>query len=92
MLDTLDVIKGIRQTEKSARIEKTRQYIVEVAPNANKIQIKDAVETLFKVSVQKVNTQTYQGKWRRLTGRWGRRPTWKKAIVTLAEGQKIEVK
>lgn len=92
MLQTLEVIKGIRQTEKATRIEKTRQYIVQVAPEANKIQIKQAVETLFKVSVQKVNTQTYEGKWRRLTGRWGRRPTWKKAIVTLAEGQKIEVK
>ena len=92
MLDTLEVIKGIRQTEKGARIAKTRQYILEVAPEANKIQIKDAVETFFKVSVQKVNTQKYQGKWRRLTGRWGRRPMWKKAIVTLAEGQKIEMK
>jgi large subunit ribosomal protein L23 len=56
------------------------------------VQIKEAVEALFGVTVSKVNTQRYQGKWRRLTGRWGRRPDWKKAMVTVAEGQKIELK
>ena len=87
-----DVIKGIRQTEKGTRIERHRQYLLEVAKDANKQQIKDATESLFKVSVVKVNTLRMQGKWRRLTGRWGRRPEWKKAIVTVAEGQKIELK
>ncbi len=92
MLKLSDVIKGVRQTEKGARLARLRQYQLEVAQNANKLQIKQAVEALFKVSVMKVNTQVYQGKWRRLTGRWGRRPDWKKAIVTVAEGQKIELK
>ena len=87
-----EVIKGIRQTEKGTRIQRARQYILEVAPEANKTQIKHATEALFKVSVTDVNTQNYQGKRRRLTGRWGKRADWKKAIVTLAEGQKIEVK
>lgn len=87
-----EIIKGIRQTEKGARLERARQYVLEVAKDANKHQIKQAVEALFQVSVEKVNTQVYQGKWRRLTGRWGRRPDWKKAIVTVAEGQKIELK
>lgn len=92
MLELDQVIKGVRQTEKSARLERTRQYILEVAKAANKLQIKQATEALYKVTVLKVNTQTYQGKWRRLTGRWGKRPDWKKAIVTVAQGQKIEVK
>ena len=86
------VIKGIRQTEKSAKIQKHNQYVLEVAIEATKPQIKQAVEEQFKVSVQQVNTQQFQGKWRRLTGRWGRRSDWKKAIVTVAKGQKIEFK
>ena len=86
------VILGLRQTEKCARLERLRQYIFDVAKAANKLQIKQAVEGLFKVSVVDVTTQSCQGKLRRLTGRWGRRPDWKKAIVTVAKGQKIEVK
>jgi len=86
------LIKGVRQTEKSTRLERVHQYVLDVAPEANKLQIKDAVEQTFNVSVLKVNTQTLQGKWRRLSGRWGRRPTWKKAIVTVAKDQKIEIK
>ena len=87
-----EVIRGIRQTEKSARLEPKRQYIFDVATAANKIQIKQAVEEAYKVTVTKVNTQTQLGKWHRLTGRWGKRSDWKKAIVTVAEGQKIELK
>ncbi len=86
------VIKGIRQTEKGARLEKKRQYVLRVDKGANKLQIKEAAEELFKVAVEKVNTQCYQGKWRRLTRQGGRRPDWKKAIVTVAQGQKIELK
>jgi large subunit ribosomal protein L23 len=87
-----DVIKGIRQTEKGTRLERLRQYVLQVAKDANKIQIKQAAEARFQVSVVKVNTQVYQGKWKRLTGRWGQRADWKKAIITVAEGQKIELK
>lgn len=92
MADVSHVIQGLRQTEKGSRLERHRQYVLEVAKDANKQQIKDAAELFFKVSVVKVNTLRMQGKWRRLTGRWGRRPEWKKAIVTVAEGQKIELK
>ena len=92
MLALSEVIKGVRQTEKSARLEKQNQYVLRVAMGANKQQIKDAVESTFKVSILKVNTQTYQGKWRRLTRQAGRRSDWKKAIVTVADGQKIELK
>ena len=56
------------------------------------MEIRQAVESLFNVKVTKVNTQIAHGKWRRLSNRWGRRSDWKKAIVTLAKGQKIEVK
>ena len=92
MPDATSVIKGIRQTEKGARLARHRQYVLEVAKDANKQQIKHAAESFFKVSVVKVNTLRMQGKWRRLTGRWGRRPEWKKAVVTVAEGQKVELK
>jgi len=87
-----NIIKGIRHTEKGARIEKINQYVLDVDINANKPQIKDAVEELFKVDVKDVTTQLQHGKKRRLTGRLGRKADWKKAIVTLATGQKIEMK
>ena len=92
MPEITQIIKGVRMTEKGTRIEKLRQYVLQVARDANKLQIKEATEAMFNVQVTDVNTQRYQGKWRRLTGRWGRRPEWKKAIVTVAEGQKIELK
>ncbi len=87
-----DVIRGVRQTEKSTRLKPKGQYIFDVAIVANKVQIQQAVEALYKVTVTKVNTQTNLGKWHRLTGRWGKRPDWKKAIVTVATGQTIEFK
>ena len=87
-----DIIKGIRQSEKGVRIAKDDQYILDVAADANKIEIRQAVETLFKTTVLQVNTMVTHGKWRRLQARWGRRSDLKKAIVTLAKGQKIELK
>ena len=86
------VIKGVKQTEKGAKIQKLNQYVLRVDVEATKPQIKQAVEEAFKVTVEAVNTQMFQGKWRRLTGKWGRRSDWKKAIVTVAPGQKIELK
>ena len=86
------VILGIAQTEKGKRLEAMGQYVLEVNPRATKPQIRQAVESTFKVDVKAVNTLNFQGKWRRLTGKWGRRPAWKRAIVTLAKGQKIELK
>ena len=92
MRPATDVIKGVRQTEKGARLASKHQYLVEVALDANKVEIRDAINALFKVDVTKVNTQVCHGKWRRLRIRRGKRPDWKKAFVTLAKGQKIEVK
>ena len=71
--------------------EKYNQYAFEVALSADKTQIKRAVETLFKVDVEKVRTMICGGKFRRYGKGGGMRPDWKKAIVTIGEGQKIEV-
>lgn len=87
-----DVVRRVLQTEKGARLAAHGQYLVDVLPDANKAEIRQAVQALFSVKVVKVNTQVTHGKWRRLQGRWGRRPDRKKAIVTLAKGQRIEVK
>ena len=87
-----EIVKGVRLTEKAARVSGLDQYLVEVSPDANKIEIREAVERLFNVKVIGVNTMRCHGKWRRLSFRWGRRSDWKKAVVTLQEGQKIEVK
>ena len=92
MRPATDIVRGIRQTEKGTRLAKIDQYLVNVALDANKQEIRKAVEQLFSVKVTKVNTQVCHGKWRRLRIQWGRRPDWKKAVVTLAKGQKIEVK
>ena len=92
MRPATEVVKGVLQTEKGTRLAKQDQYLLHVARDANKIEIRQAVQQLFDVKVTKVNTQMQHGKWRRLSARWGRRPDWKKAFVTVAQGQKIEVK
>ena len=92
MRPATDVVRRVLQTEKGTRLAQHDQYLLEVAPDANKVEIREAVKELFSVSVTKVNTQVQHGKWRRLSGRWGHRPDWKKAIVTLGKGQKIDVK
>jgi large subunit ribosomal protein L23 len=66
------------------------QVLFEVAMEANKIEIKTAVEALFSVKVVDVHTQIMRGKDKRVGRFAGRRPNWKKAIVTLAQGNKIE--
>ena len=92
MRPATEIVKVVRQTEKGARLAKYDQYLVSVAMNANKVEIREAIEQLFSVKVMHVTTQTCHGKWRRLGARIGRRPDWKKAVVTLAKGQKIETK
>ena len=92
MRPATEIVKGVRQTEKGTRLAKYDQYLVSVALDANKVEIREAVEQLFSVKVTRVNTQTCRGKWRRLGMHVGRRSDWKKAVVTLAKGQKIEMK
>jgi len=78
-------------TEKDTELQAQGKYAFEVARGANKPQIKQAVETAFKVKVTTVNVITVHGKVRRLGGRRVLTPPWKKAIVTLAPGDKIEL-
>lgn len=92
MRPATEIIRTVRQTEKGTRVAKYDQYLLDVAPDANKVEIREAVKQLFGVTVKKVNTLNCHGKWRRLSVRWGKRPDWKKAIVTVAKGQKIQVK
>ena len=93
MKDPYTVVKTVRVTEKgTAQIEKLNQYQVVVDKHANKVDVKRAVEQLFKVKVIRVNTMRVRGKARReRTIQFGRTPGWKKAIVTLKEGDKIEL-
>ena len=86
-----DVIRAPLISEKgSALTEKTQQVLFKIRPEANKIEVKHAVETLFKVKVVKVRMARYMGKIRRIGRHMGRRPEWKKAYVTLKEGDKID--
>jgi large subunit ribosomal protein L23 len=70
--------------------ESANQVLFKVRPDANKIEVKHAVETLFKVKVEQVRIARYLGKVRRVGRSMGRRSDWKKAYVTLKEGDKID--
>lgn len=88
-----DVVKTVRLTEKGTlQAERSNQYTVVADRRATKVQIRQAVEKLFNVKVVKVNTQSIRGKLRRqATTSAGRDPHWKKAMVTLKEGDKIQL-
>jgi large subunit ribosomal protein L23 len=90
-MNSFDIVKTVRLTEKGTRQgEKLNQYTVVADRRANKIQIRHAVQELFKVKVIKVNTLNVRGKARRKrTAQAGKTPDWKKALVTLKEGDKI---
>jgi large subunit ribosomal protein L23 len=90
-MNTFEIIKTVRLTEKGTRQgDKYNQYTVVADPRANKAQIRQAVQDLFKVKVTRVNTMNVHGKFRRQrTKQAGQAPDWKKAIVTLKEGDKI---
>jgi large subunit ribosomal protein L23 len=90
-MTSFDIIKTVRLTEKGTRQgEKYNQYTVVADPRANKTQIKQAVQELFKVKVTRVNTLNVRGKARRQrTAQAGTTNAWKKAIVTLKDGDKI---
>ena len=79
-------------TEKLTALQDTlNNYAFEVDPEANKLQIQKAVEKRFNVKVTKVRTMNFMGKLKRQGRFEGRRKHWKKAVITLAEGQKIEL-
>ena len=93
MNDSYDLIQTVQLTEKATLLsEKHNKYVFRVSPRANKIQIKQAIELLFKKKVVSVNTSNYAGKKKReRRADFGRKPHWKKAIVTLKEGDKIDL-
>ena len=91
MMHAYDVVKNLVRTERATFLEPQRKYLFQVANTANKIQIRQAVEEIYKVKVESVHTSIVPGKLRRVRQELGRTTPWKKAIVTLKEGQKIEV-
>lgn len=87
-----DVLVRPLMTEKSMRLKESHNTVTfEVRPDANKIEIRTAVETVFNVKVSDVRTASFHGKLKRMGRHQGRRPDWKKAIVTLAPGHKIDL-
>ena len=91
--DPRDIIIRPVVSEKSYAAFDANVYTFLVAPDANKIEIKHAVESIFGVRVTNVNTLNRSGKRKRnrRTGGWGSRPTTKRAVVSLAEGDRIEI-
>jgi large subunit ribosomal protein L23 len=89
--DPRDILIAPVISEKSYGLLDENKYTFEVAPDANKTQIKIAVEQVFDVKVTGVNTLNRQGKRKRTRTGWGRRKDTKRAIVTVADGQRIEI-
>ena len=87
-----DIIQKPLVTEKSTVLQDIRnQYTFKVASHANKSEIRKAIETLFDVKVEQVRTIRLPGKYRRILGRPGHTGAWKKAVVTLREGESIDI-
>jgi large subunit ribosomal protein L23 len=92
MKDAREIVRRALITEKGARLrEKHNIYLFEVHPMANKIEIRKAIEEIFDVKVTNVRTMNFAGKPKRMGRSSGFRSAWKKAIVSLAPGQTIEI-
>jgi large subunit ribosomal protein L23 len=92
MRDPRAVLVRPLMTEKSMQQkEELHTVTFEVAPDANKVEIRQAVEKVFNVKVAAVRTASHEGKWKRMGKFEGRRRSWKKAVVTLQPGHKIEL-
>jgi large subunit ribosomal protein L23 len=91
MKTVYDVLVGPMLTERGALLkEQENKLLFKVVKEANKMEIKRAVEEIFKVKVENVATMNYKGKMKRMGRYMGKRPDWKKAIVTLKEGEKLD--
>lgn len=91
MKSSYDVLKGPMLTEKGTLLkERDGKVLFRVAKNANKIEIRKAVEEIFNVKVESVATMNCKGKFKRMGRHEGRRPDWKKAVVKLKEGEKLD--
>lgn len=91
MFSNQDVLKSLLVTEKGSNLVHQDKYIFKVDLRANKIQIKKAVQDIYKVKVTKVNKMIMAGKFKRLRHKGGYTSKWAKAIVTLKQGDKIEM-
>lgn len=91
MKNPADVVKGLLRTEKGSVLQPQNKYLFWVGRDANKIEVKSAVEQIYKVKVDSVNTLYMRGKLRRVRYAAGKTSDWKKAIVTLKEGSKIDL-
>ena len=91
MAKQYNIITTLIRTEKGTTLEPNRQYLFQVDRRATKIDIRKSVEEIYKVKVQGVNTCMVPGKKKRVRQILGRTPDWKKAVVTLQDGHKIEV-
>ncbi len=85
------ILRPIALTEKANQLRESNQFIFEVARTANKIEIKEAVQKLFSVTVVDVNTMQYRGKDRRMGRGYAKLQNWKKAVVTLKAGDSIQL-
>ncbi len=91
MKDSYSIVKSIIRTEKGTTFQPLNKYIFCVANDSNKIEIKKALEEIFKVKISSINTLFVRGKKKKVRYKEGMTADWKKAIVTLKEGYKIEV-
>ncbi len=86
-----DIVLSLLRTEKSTDLMPLNKYAFYVDKKANKYQIKKAIEQIYKVKVAQVNTAIVPGKNKRVRFKQGKTPDWKKALVTLRQGHKIDV-
>jgi large subunit ribosomal protein L23 len=90
MKDVYHIVRRALLTEKSTQLQAMNKYVFEVDRRAGKPEIKRAIEEIFKVTVEDVRTMNVRGKLKRLGRYEGKRPSWKKAVVTLQAGDTID--
>jgi len=90
-IESYDIVKSMLRTEKGTQMLPYNKYLFIVDKKANKIEIKKAIEKIYSVKVDKINTVNLKGKKRRIRFKEGKRPDWKKALVTLKKGHTIEI-
>lgn len=91
MKDSFDVIKAMVRTEKGSSMLPLNKYLFWVDKAANKIEVKKAVKDIYKVTPSKINVINVKGKWKRVRYHEGKTSGWKKVIVTLKSGEKIDI-
>jgi large subunit ribosomal protein L23 len=91
MKNSYKVLKNMLRTEKGTKLAAENKYLFEVDRRANKLEIRKAVEDIYKVKVKKINIIMMRGKVKRVRFKPGRTPDWKKAVVTLKEGHSIDI-